>query len=112
MAKVSSCREYFDNIESRFIADKSKGVTATYLFDLAGDDGGQWTVSVDDGSVSVKEGAIDDPSVTLKMKAADYVKLANGELNGAKAVMTRKLKVSGSIPLARKMNDFLPPDKS
>jgi putative sterol carrier protein len=43
------------------------------------------------------------------MKASDYVDLANGDLGGVKAVLSRKLKVSGNIVLAKRMNDFLPP---
>jgi putative sterol carrier protein len=106
---INSCQEYFDTLDRRFIADKAKGVDATYVYELEGDGGGTWTVKVQDGALSVDKGAHPSPSVTYKMKAADYVRLANGQLNGAKAVLTRKLKVSGSIMLAKKMNDFLPP---
>ena len=111
MRHISSCQEYFDTLQERFIADAAKGVTATYQYELAGDSGGTWTVSVTDGVLSVASGSATDPSVTYKMKADNYVKLANGQLNGTKAVLTRKLKVSGNILLAKKMNDFLPPAK-
>jgi putative sterol carrier protein len=111
VAPVSSCQEYFASVSDRFIADKAKTVEATYMFELAGDGGGTWTVHVNKGEVSVTEGSVEKPSVTLQMKASDYVDLANGDLGGTKAVMTRKLKVSGNILLARKMNDFLPPLK-
>ncbi len=47
--------------------------------------------------------------MTYKMSADNYVKLANGDMNGAMAFMSRKLKVAGSIPMAQKMNKFLPP---
>ncbi|MGE0325597.1 MAG: SCP2 sterol-binding domain-containing protein [Polyangiaceae bacterium] len=109
--RIDNCQQYFDTIQDRFIADQAKGVEATYVYELSGSGGGTWTVSVKDQAVSVAEGATDNASVTYTMKAEDYVKLANGDLGGAKAVMTRKLKVSGSIPLARKMNNFLPPLK-
>lgn len=111
MRQVTSCKEYFETLEERFIADQAQGVTASYVYELDGDGGGTWTVKIDDGALSVVDGAVDNPSVTYKMKADNYVKLANGKLNGAKAVLTRKLKVSGSIALARKMNNFLPPAK-
>ncbi|MCA9642438.1 MAG: SCP2 sterol-binding domain-containing protein [Polyangiaceae bacterium] len=109
--RIDNCQQYFDTIQDRFIADQAKGVEATYVYELSGNGGGTWTVSVKDQAVSVSEGSTDNASVTYTMKADDYVKLANGDLGGAKAVMTRKLKVSGSIPLARKMNNFLPPLK-
>ena len=71
--------------------------------------GGTWTVIVKDGQVAAKPGAVPDPTVTYTIKAENYIKLTNGELNGAMAFMTRKLKVAGSITMAQKMNKFLPP---
>ncbi len=109
MRHISSCQEYFDTLNERFIAENAKGVDATYTYELDG--AGTWTVHVKDQAISVTEGGVEKPSVTYKMKADNYVKLANGQMNGARAVMTRKLKVSGSIALAQKMNKFLPPAK-
>ena len=109
--RVSSCRESFDRVSERFIANKADGVDATYLFQLEGDGGGAWTLTVRNNTISVSEGALPNPSVTFNMKASDYVDLANGDLGGMKAVVTRKLKISGNIALAQKMNDFLPPAK-
>jgi putative sterol carrier protein len=107
--RVSSCEEYFQRVPERFLADKAEGVDATYVFDLDGDGGGTWTVTVKNKTVTVDPGKAESPSVTYQMKASDYVDLVNGDLSGVKAVFTRKLKVSGSISLAKKMNDFLPP---
>jgi len=109
MRHVTSCQDYFDSLSERFIADNSKGVEATYTYELEG--AGVWTVHIKDQTCSVSEGPVEKPSVTYKMKADNYIKLANGQMNGARAVMTRKLKVSGSIALAQKMNKFLPPAK-
>ena len=103
--KVSSCQEYFERIQERFVADGAKGVDATFLFDLGGEGGGQWTVHIKEGTCTVEEGA------TVIMTADDYVAMANGELDGRKAYFTRKLKVKGSIPVAQKMKNFLPPSE-
>ncbi len=107
--RINSCQEYFDTIQARFLPEHAKGVTATYNYELAGDGGGQWNLRVEDGNVSVATGTAESANVTLQMKAEEYVKLVNGDINGTKAVLSRKLKVSGSVPLARKMNKFLPP---
>ncbi len=107
--KVSSCQEYFDTLDTRFIADAAAGVQATIVYDIAGDGGGQWTVTVEDGALAVEPGAVDGPTVTIKMKADHYVDMVNGDLDGTRAFMTRKLKVAGSIPMAQKMKKFLPP---
>ena len=109
VARVNDCKEYFATLDDRFIATEAKGVKATYQYDLDGDDGGTWTVTINDGAMEVAEGGSASPTVTYKMKAANYVKMVNGDLSGTKAFLTRKLKVSGSIPMAQKMNKFLPP---
>ena len=109
VARVSSVKEYFDTLQDRFIADKAKGVSAVVVYDLTGDNGGTWTVTIDDGTLSVAEGGVEKPKVTFKMVASDYVDMVNGDLDGRRAFMTRKLKIAGSIPTAKKMETFLPP---
>jgi putative sterol carrier protein len=109
MRRISSCEEYFETLNERFIPEQAKGVEATFVYDLAGPGGGKWTVTVKDGQISVAPGGVAQPTVTYLMAADQYVKLANGDLNGAKAFLTRKLKVQGSIAMAQKMNKFLPP---
>jgi putative sterol carrier protein len=107
--RVTSCREYFDTLPERFIASKADGVDAKYLFKLEGEGGGTWTATVRNNSISVAEGAAPDAAVTLEMKPSDWVDMANGDLGGMKAVFMRKLKVSGNMVLAKRMNDFMPP---
>src|SRR5438105_4911729 len=104
MRRIASCQEYFDTVQERFLPEHAGGVHATFVYELDGDDGGTWTVKIDEGKISVERGAVSEPTVTYKMKASDYVQLANGDLNGAKAFLTRKLKVGGSIQMAQKMN--------
>ena len=106
--KVSTVKEYFDTLGDRFVADKSKGINAVYQFELSGDQGGTYHVVVNDGSMSVEEGAHDKPTTTLKMEGSDYVKMTNGELKGQVAYMTGKMKISGSIPMAMKMKNIFP----
>ncbi|HMJ10609.1 MAG TPA: SCP2 sterol-binding domain-containing protein [Polyangiaceae bacterium] len=110
MAKrVSTCSEYFTDLPERFIPEKANGVDAKYVFKLEGEGGGTWTATVQNNTLTVSEGAAPDAAVTLEMKPKDWVDMANGDLGGMKAVFTRKLKVSGNMVLAKRMNDFMPP---
>jgi putative sterol carrier protein len=112
MRQVTSCQDYFDSIQERFLPEQARGVNAVFVYDLTGESGGTWTVTIKDGALSVERGKGANPTVTYTMEASNYVKLVNGHLSGAKAFLTRKLKVSGSIPMAQKMNKFLPPASS
>ncbi|MFT4977805.1 MAG: putative sterol carrier protein, partial [Myxococcota bacterium] len=67
-----------------------------------------WHVIVKDGAITVGEGEHADASSTVTAKAADYVKIANNEMNGLRAVMTRKMRIGGNLVLARKMQAMFP----
>lgn len=105
---ISTCQEYFDTLNARFVASAAKGVSAIYQFTLTGEGGGVWSVEVNDGTMSVKPGAHAHPSSTLEASADDYVKIANNEMNGLRAVMTRKMRIGGNLVLARKMQNMFP----
>ena len=109
--QVDSVKQYFDTLQERFIATAARGVKATYQFELAGDGGGTYHVTVDDGTMTVAEGPAASPNTTIKMAAVDYVQMVNGKMNGTMAFMKGKLKVTGNVMLAQKMNAFLPPSK-
>ena len=111
MAAVTSVKQYFDTLSERFVATASKGLNAVFQFELAGDGGGTYNISVNDGTMEVKEGAAATPSVTIKMAADDYVKMVNGELNGTMAYMKGQMKVTGNLMLAQKMQAVFPVKK-
>ena len=108
---VASVKEYFDTLDSRFVASASKGLNAVFQFELAGDDGGQYNITVNDGTMKVETGTAATPSVTIKMAAADYLKLVNGQLNGTMAYMKGQMKVTGNLMLAQKMQAVFPVGK-
>jgi putative sterol carrier protein len=109
MAKVANTQEYFDSLADRFVPDQAKGVSCTLQYSLAGDGGGEWTVTIEDGEFKgVAPGGVDKPTLNIMMDAAKFIEMANGDLDGRKAFLTRKLKVKGNIALAQKMQKFFP----
>ena len=111
MENVKSVKEYFETLPQRFISEAAKSIEAVFQFELAGDDGGTYHVSVDHGKMAVSEGPHPSPTATLKMKGEDYVKMVNGQLNGAMAFMKGQMKVTGNVLLAQKMQSIFPPKK-
>ena len=109
MAKVANTAEYFDTLADRFLADQAKGVNAQIQNTLSGDGGGEWTITIADGQFQgVTTGGVEKPTLNVMMDAAKFVEMANGDLDGRKAFLTRKLKVKGNIALAQKMQKFFP----
>ncbi|MFO0692763.1 MAG: SCP2 sterol-binding domain-containing protein [Polyangiales bacterium] len=107
--RVNSIPEYFETIQKRFNSDAAKGVTATFMFELTGANGGTWTADIKDGTLTLLTGPVEKPTVHYTMDAGEYLKMANGDLDGTKAYMMRKLKVKGNLMTAQKFKAILPP---
>ena len=96
-----SVREFFDGLESRVDTTRTAGMNNTYAFDIDG--AGQWTVAVEDGRVSVTEGAAPEVDCTITSSAENFERIVAGELNPTSAYMTGKLKVKGDMGAAMKL---------
>lgn len=90
------------NIDPSALGD----LDASVVFDLSGEDGGQWTAVIANGAAEVNEGATDDATATIKMDAADFVSMSKGELNGMTAFMTGKIKVDGDLGTVMKLQSL------
>ncbi len=94
-------------IKDNYDADKMKGVTAVYQFELTGDGGGNFFVDVNDGAAVFEEGQNDNPNITITMAVDDFKQLIEGKLNAVSAFMTGKIKVKGDMSLAMKLQALL-----
>jgi putative sterol carrier protein len=97
---AESVQEFFQNLESRADPAKTVGMTSSYVFDIDG--AGQWRVEVDDGKVTVADGAGDADAVISTSKET-FEKIIAGEQNPTSAYMTGKLKVKGDMGAAMKL---------
>ena len=99
-------QEIFDQMGANINPDAAKGMNATIQFNLSGDNGGQWYVTIKDGTATVSEGTAPSANMTMTMAAQDYVDMTTGKLNGQMAFMSGKLKIAGDMGLAMKMQSL------
>ena len=89
-----TAKEFILNLHSKVNTDAIEGLETNFHFDIEGDHGGQFTVSIKDQEVNSEEGLVGDPSCTVKVKDENLMKLLKGELNPMMAMMTGKVKIS------------------
>ena len=97
---MGAVQDFFEGLPTRVTPDRIEGMNNTYVFDVEGV--GQWTVAVDDGKVSVSEGA-GEADCTLSASEDTLIKIAKGEANATTAYMTGKLKIKGDMGAAMKL---------
>lgn len=87
--------------------DYAEGVNAVFQFDLSGDESGIYQVGLSESTNFIAEGEEEEADCVLQMSSDDFVKMANGNLNGTQAFMTGKLKIKGNMGLALKLQSIL-----
>ena len=93
-------QEFFEALPTKADPAKMAGMTNSYVFDVDGV--GQRTVAVEDGTVTVTEGA-GDADYTIPASEETLLKIAPGEANPTTAYMTGKLKIAGDMGAALKL---------
>jgi putative sterol carrier protein len=97
---ADTVKDFFEGLPARADSSKTAGMTNSYVFDIEG--AGTWTVDVDNGLVTVAEGA-GDADVTIATSQETFEKIIAGEQNPTSAYMTGKLKVKGDMGAAMKL---------
>ena len=92
--------DFFTQLPSRVDADRTAGMTNSYVFHIDG--AGTWTVKVADGGVTVDEGDTGG-DCTISTSSEVFEKVVNGEQNPTAAYMSGKLKVKGDMGAAMKL---------
>ncbi len=87
----------FDNMSKTFKADAAKGVDVVFQFSISGDGGGDWIVTVKDGTCKIASGVHEKPTTTIKMAGADFLTMMSGKLSAMSAYTSGKIKIAGDL---------------
>jgi len=100
---MPTVRETFEAMPGRFRPERARGVSATIQYEITGEGGGRWYVTIADGSCALTEGTAPSPTLTLTMAAQDWLDLTQGKLAGQAAFLAGKLKLKGDMSLALRL---------
>jgi NAD(P)-dependent dehydrogenase (short-subunit alcohol dehydrogenase family)/putative sterol carrier protein len=87
----------FEKMPAAFQPDKAAGVDAVFQYLIDGPGGEEWTVTVKDQHCTVEKGRTAKATCTLKINAADFVRMIGGELPPMQAFTSGKLQISGDV---------------
>ena len=105
---MSEVKATFNKIQERFDSGADLGdLSAVYLFKLTGDDDGDWTLRIESGKGNVEEGAADDATCTITVSSDNFVGMVSKKANPQMLFMTGKLKVTGNMGQALKLQKVL-----
>jgi putative sterol carrier protein len=93
----------FPQMVERFDPAKAEGVSASIQFELSGDNGGSWWLTIADGRAEVGQGSIENARMTLTATADDFGAMMSGALNPMQAFMSGKIRIKGDTSLALKL---------
>ena len=103
---MATVRETFDQMASRFKAERAAGTNAVVQYDINGDGGGTWHAVIKDGACTVASGSATNPNLTLQMAAQDWLDMTAGKQSGQMLFMSGKLKLKGDMGLAMKLGSM------
>lgn len=106
MADELSIEKLMGLMPKAFLPDKAQGVDAVIQYNLSGDQGGDWVITIRDGKCSVEKGTAPTPKLTLAAEGKDYLDVVTGKVNPMSAFSAGKLKLKGDLGLAMKLMNF------
>jgi putative sterol carrier protein len=103
---TGSLDDWFMSLPKQFNPEAAGDMKAVYYFNITGEGGGDYTVTVADGKCAVEKAKPEKPDLTVTVAAPDMAGIVSGELDPMAAFMTGKLTLDGDISLAMKIGDL------
>src|SRR5690242_12375209 len=94
-------REFLYKLPSKVTPAMIEGMETLFHFIIEGEGGGQYSVKVSEGRLTVSEGLEGDPKCVVRADETTFSKLLSGELNPMMAVLTGKIKISNQGEMIR-----------
>ena len=94
------------NHEKFFLPEAVPDLDAVIQYQLTGEEGGNYIISIKDDKCKVTEGIAEQPLVTVTADGRDFGDVLLGRANGMQYFMMGKIKLAGDLNLAMKLTRF------
>jgi alkanesulfonate monooxygenase SsuD/methylene tetrahydromethanopterin reductase-like flavin-dependent oxidoreductase (luciferase family)/putative sterol carrier protein len=98
----------FGAMSQAYEPDKAAGFNGELQYDLRRSDGEvvSWTVALGPERASVRPGTASAPALTLKLGLVDFVRMAGGDLDPGKALLTGRMDMEGDLAVAARLGEM------
>jgi len=98
----------FGAMAQAYEPDKAGGFSGDLQYDLRRSNGElvSWTVTFGPEVATVRPGTADAPALTLKLGVVDFVRMAGGDLDPGKALLTGRLDMEGDLAIAARLGEM------
>jgi alkanesulfonate monooxygenase SsuD/methylene tetrahydromethanopterin reductase-like flavin-dependent oxidoreductase (luciferase family)/putative sterol carrier protein len=98
----------FGAMAQAYEPDKAAGFSGDLQYDLRRSNGVlvSWTVTLGPEGATVRPGSAGAPALTLKLGVVDFVRLAGGDLDPGKALLTGRLDMEGDLAIAARLGEM------
>jgi putative sterol carrier protein len=100
--------ESFVTMQSIFNPSAAAGLNKTFQFNISGEQAGTWALKVANQTCELVRNAVENPSITFNIKDQDWLSIAEGKMDAMNAFMTGKVKVTGDMMLAMRLQNLFP----
>ncbi len=102
---ITHVKQIFDEFPNRFQPDGAGDWNAIIQFNISGDKGGDYVVTVKDGTCTAVEGVDENATSTIVTSDDTWIGIIEGTVNPMTAFMTQQLKVKGDMGAVMKLQN-------
>ena len=98
----------FGAMAQAYEPDKAAGFSGELQYDLRRSNGDlvSWTVTLGPERADVRPGTANAPALTLKLGVVDFVRMAGGDLDPGKALLTGRMDMEGDLAIAARLGEM------
>ncbi len=96
-------QDLMDRLPDFFLPEKAAGIRAAVQFELSGEQGGDWTVRIEEKTCQVAAGMAEEADLRFQASAQDVLDIFYDRLDPMSAYMQGRLRLTGNFGLALKL---------
>jgi len=102
-AVPDSVDKLIEGMPGAFDPQAAGDLKADIQFDISGEKGGKWILSIAGGRCEVRRGEVLSPTVTIESPGDVWVKISRGEIDRPKALMEGLYRIKGDMKILTRM---------